>query len=75
MTVFGERFKFYRLQASSTQKELAEVFAVAATTVTAWESGQNLPRIEKLLEIADYFGVTPNDLLGYGKITTVKPSL
>ncbi len=47
-----------------SQKQLADVIAVTTGTVSNYENNQHLPDIEKLIMLADYFGVTTDYLLG-----------
>jgi transcriptional regulator with XRE-family HTH domain len=44
-------------------KELAEALHVAPSTVTGWTKGKFTPAVERLDEIADFFGVSYVDLI------------
>ena len=46
------------------QKELSSILKVPANTLSVWESGKFEPPYEKLIEIADYFNVSTDYLLG-----------
>ncbi len=52
-----------------TQKQLAEVLNVSDKAVSKWETGNGLPDISILAEIADFFGTDIQTLLG-GNIVT-----
>ena len=52
-----------RKQAGLSQEALAQVVGVSRQAVQKWESGASRPDIENLLVIADYFGVTLDDLV------------
>lgn len=52
-----------RKQAGLSQEELAQVVGVSRQAVQKWESGASRPDIENLLVLADYFGVTLDDLV------------
>jgi transcriptional regulator with XRE-family HTH domain len=45
-----------------TQDELAERLKISRTTVTMWETGEAMPRADKLPELAKILGCTIDDL-------------
>ena len=47
-----------------SQEQLAKVLHVSKSTVAMWETGQRLPSVEKYEEIADYFNVSIDYLMG-----------
>lgn len=61
---FNENLKYLRKQEGLTQEELAEKLNVSRQSVTKWESGQALPDIDKVKEIAYLFSVTIDSLVG-----------
>lgn len=63
--VFAKRFKLLRKNSGLTQEETSVVFNVVQQSVQKWESGENMPKKAKLVEIANYFRVTTDWLLGY----------
>ena len=70
---FNENLKYLRKEANLTQEQLAEKLNVSRQAVTKWESGQSLPDIQNLKEMADMFGVTMDALVG--EIGTKKDSI
>ncbi len=50
-----------------SQEGFAEIFHVTRQSVQKWESGETQPTIDRLLEIADYFHVSVDALLGRQK--------
>lgn len=46
-----------------TQQQIAEEFGVTVRTVSRWETGSNLPDIDLLLLLADYYEVDLKELL------------
>ena len=56
-------FKRYRENSGLTQLEAAEKLKVSQSTVSMWETGVNLPRVEKLREISRLYNCTVDDLL------------
>jgi transcriptional regulator with XRE-family HTH domain len=59
------RLKELRKEKKLYQKMVAKIFGVNVRTWRRWECGEAQIRIDKLKEIADYFGVTEAYLLGY----------
>lgn len=46
------------------QKALADVLHVSVGTISNYEKGVHFPDVEKLMNLADFFGVTADYLLG-----------
>lgn len=64
MAAFGEMLAELRKDKSMTQRDLANVIHVSVSTISNYEQGIHFPDIDKLLDIADFFGVTTDYLLG-----------
>ena len=60
-----EQISFLRRQKGITQETLARHFGVTNQTVSKWESGQCYPDIQLLPQIADYFGISVDELMGH----------
>lgn len=65
--VFGRALRELRQEKGLSQKELGKVFHVCNQTISFWESGSREPNLDNLLSIANYFGISVDDLLN-GKI-------
>lgn len=59
----GAFIQSLRKERGLTQEELAERFCVSRRTVSRWETGSNLPDLDILIEMSDYFGVGLRELL------------
>ena len=57
----------YRKAAGFTQAELAEKINYSDKSVSKWESGNGVPDIYTLMQIAELYGVTVDVLIGDGK--------
>ena len=57
------RLKFFREKNSLTQKELSLMVGVEQNTISQWESGERLPRADKLPLLANILGCTVDELL------------
>lgn len=53
-----------REQRGLTQKELADQLHVVRQTVSKWEKGHSVPDADMVLKLADFFGVSTDELLG-----------
>ena len=56
-----------RKEKEITQEELAAELGVTAAAISKWENGYTLPDIMMLCALADYFGVSTDELLGRNK--------
>ena len=59
----GAFIKELRKEKEHTQEQLAEQFNVSRRTVSRWETGRNLPELDILIEMADYYEVELRELL------------
>lgn len=64
MIKLSENIKKYRQQKDMTQSQLAGVFNVSEQAVSRWENGNTYPDISLLPALADYFGITIDELMG-----------
>ena len=64
----GKNILDLRKSKNITQEELAAELGVTAAAVSKWENGYTLPDIMMLCALADYFGITTDELLGRGGI-------
>lgn len=62
-TKIGIFFRELRKEKGLTQEQLAERFGVSRRTVSRWETGSNMPDLDILIEIADYYEVELRELL------------
>ncbi|MBN2960344.1 MAG: helix-turn-helix transcriptional regulator, partial [Streptococcus gordonii] len=51
----GNFLKKLRKEKGITQEQLAEILNVSGRTVSRWETGNNMPDISILVDIADYY--------------------
>ncbi len=54
-----------RKRKSITQEELARYMGVSKASVSKWETGQSYPDITFLPQLATYFNISIDDLMGY----------
>lgn len=64
MEFFGELLAELRKDKKLSQKELADIFHLAASTISSYEMGVHSPHVDQLAKFADYFNVSTDYLLG-----------
>ena len=64
MKIFCERLKELRSEKNLSTTELGKCLDVKNSTITRWENGQRVPSIDHLYDIAKFFGVTSDYLIG-----------
>lgn len=64
MNGFGERLRELRLERNLSSVQLGKELGVSGPTIIRWENETILPTIEKLFNIAKFFGVTSDFLIG-----------
>ena len=61
----GNKIRLFRRRDGRTQEALAENLGVSSQAVSRWESGSSYPDISLIPSIANFFGVTIDELFGY----------
>lgn len=67
---FSENLRRLRKAKDIKQEALAEAMNVSRQTVSKWENGTAMPDFKKLNALAEYFGVTIDELLGFSNDKT-----
>ena len=53
----GELLRKLRKEKGLTQEQLAEHIGVSRRTISRWETGNNMPDLSVLIELADFYDV------------------
>lgn len=61
----AENIRAFRKERRLTQEQFAEAMGVTVGSVYKWETGQTIPELSMLVEIADFFDTSMDVLLGY----------
>ncbi len=61
----GNKIRQLRRRDKRTQEALADALGVTSQAVSRWESGGSYPDMQLIPSIANYFGVTIDELFGY----------
>ena len=72
----SENIRAFRKQRKLTQEKLAEALGVTVGAVYKWEAGLSVPELDLIVEMADFFDVSIDALLGYQmKDNRLEPTL
>lgn len=67
METFGTRLAMIRKEHHFTQNEIADRLNISAQAVSKWENDLTLPDINTLVDLADIFDMTVDELVGKKK--------
>ena len=59
----GVFLKELRKKKEMTQEQIAEQFNVSSRTVSRWENGNNMPDLDILIEMSDYYELDLREIL------------
>lgn len=66
----AEKIAALRRERELSQGDLAEALDVSRQSVSKWETGQSVPELDKIIKLADLFGVTVDELVRDGDVPT-----
>ena len=75
MANLGELLAELRHDWGLKQEELADILHLSKSTISSYERGQQLPPLDKLVCLADFFHVTTDYLLGRCDVSVSPDSL
>ena len=64
----ASNLRYYRKISGLTQIELAEKMEISIATLRRWEAGETSPSGAKISELAEIFGVMPEDIVAVGNV-------
>ncbi len=70
--IIGENIRTLRRERNITQEEFATAVGVSYQSVSRWETGACYPDVELLPDIAEFFGITVDKLIGADKAVEQK---
>lgn len=62
--MIASNIRFLRKQENLSQEEFAERFGVSRQSVAKWESGESTPDLMKCRDIAEYYDISIDTLVG-----------
>jgi transcriptional regulator with XRE-family HTH domain len=70
---FADNLKKYRINKGLSQKQLAQVFKVSPSSITMYETGQREPNFTLLDQMATFFEISTDVLLGRNQLSNENP--
>lgn len=64
---FTNKLRELLKQRNMSYKEFSEKINVKPSTISMWNSGRSLPRMDVIERIAQYFNVSPSYLIGWNQ--------
>lgn len=64
MNKIGEELKYHRQRENLSQRELARLIHTSQQNISRWESGEAEPGISFCVILADFYGITLDELIG-----------
>ncbi len=64
MNKYGEYFKEHRLAHNKKLKNVADETGISVQNLSRWERGEVLPNIDFCVRLANYYGITIDELVG-----------
>ena len=61
---YGEELKFHRIKNKLSLKEVEEKTGISNQNLSRWERGEVLPNIDFCVKLADFYGITLDELVG-----------
>lgn len=69
--MLSDRIVFLREKNDLTQSALARILGITRSSVNAWEMGISVPSTQYIVELARYFGVSTDYILGVQATNTI----
>lgn len=61
---YGEALRYQREAAKLTQRQLAKETGINQANISRWENGEVLPNIDVCVKLAEFYGVSVDELIG-----------
>lgn len=62
--MYGKELKAKRIEFGYTQKQISEKTGIVQPNISAWENDLYSPNIEFCVKLADFYGITLDELIG-----------
>lgn len=64
MKNYGEELKQHRISRNKTLKQVEEDTGISNSNLSRWECGKVVPSIDFCVILADYYGISLDELIG-----------
>ncbi len=72
--IFSANLKMYMALNGKSRKEVCEALGYSYFTFSDWVNGKKMPRMDKVEQLANYFGILKSDLIEEKKETATHSS-
>jgi transcriptional regulator with XRE-family HTH domain len=72
--IFSKNLKKYMALSGKSRKEICEALGYSYFTFSDWVTGKKMPRMDKVEQLANYFGILKSDLIEEKKTATENSS-
>ena len=70
--IFSENLKMYMALNGKSRKDVCEALGYSYFTFSDWVNGKKMPRMDKVEQLANYFGILKSDLIEEKQKTATK---
>ena len=70
--IFSENLRMYMALSGKSRKEVCEALGYSYFTFSDWVTGKKMPRMDKVEQLANYFGILKSDLIEEKKKTATE---
>ena len=63
--MYGKNFIYQREQRNISQEQLAKATGISQAAISLWESDKRVPNVTACVIIADFYGITVDELIGH----------
>jgi transcriptional regulator with XRE-family HTH domain len=71
-SIFAENLKRYMALNGKSRREVCEALGYSYFTFSDWVNGKKMPRMDKVEQLANYFGILKSDLIEAKKSDPIK---
>lgn len=73
LQIVGERIKTLRQEHGKTQRDVCDAIHIEQVTLSQYENGKRIPKLDILILLAQYYGVTLDYLVGISELNKKTP--
>lgn len=67
----GANLKYQRTVANKSQQEISKATGISQQALSTWENEKKMPTIDKCIILANYYGITLDELVGRDKDSNI----
>ena len=64
MINYGKELKYHRIVKNKSLRDVEKDTGISSTNLSRWENGKVLPNIDFCVILADYYGISLDELIG-----------